>query len=76
MPGWKPIKRREFLRRLRALGFEGPYRGTRHDFLVLGQHRQTIPSNREYSVPQLRLLLRQVQTVLHRSITPDEWERL
>jgi hypothetical protein len=76
MPGGKPIKRREFIRRLRALGLEGPYRGTRHEFLVFGQHRQTIPSNPEYSVPQLRLLLRQVETILHRSITPDEWERL
>jgi hypothetical protein len=76
MPGWKPIKRRDFIRRLRGLGFEGPYRGTRHEFLVFGQHRQTIPANPEYSVPQLRLLLHQVETILRRSITPDEWQRL
>ena len=76
MAGWKPIERREFVRRLRVLGFRGPQRGTRHEFLVFGQHRQTIPSNPEYSVPQLRLLLRQVQTILRRPITLDDWDRL
>ncbi len=76
MPGWSPIKRREFVRRLRALGFKGPYRGTRHDFLVSGQHRQTIPSNAEYSVPQLRMLLRQAGEILGQTIGPDEWEAL
>ena len=76
MPAWKPIKRREFIRRLRALGFAGPYRGTRHEFLVCREHRQTIPSNREYSVPQLRLLIRQVQSILGRPITLDEWDAL
>lgn len=76
MAGWKPIKRREFVRRLRALGFDGPYRGTRHEFLVFGQHRQTIPSNPEYSVPQLRLLVRQVQAILSRPLTLEDWDRL
>jgi hypothetical protein len=76
MPGWHPIKRREFIRRLRNLGFQGPFSGTRHDFLVFGQHRQTIPSNTEYPVPQLKMLLRQVEAILGRKITSDEWENL
>jgi hypothetical protein len=42
MPAWKPIKRREFIRLLCALDFDGPYRGTRHEFLVYQEHRQTI----------------------------------
>jgi predicted RNA binding protein YcfA (HicA-like mRNA interferase family) len=74
--GWKPIRRREFVRKLRALGFHSPQRGTRHEFLVFEQHRQTIPSNPEYSVPQLRLLLRQVRTILRRQITLEDWDRL
>ena len=53
MSRWTPCKRREFIRRLRALGFEGPYTGTRHYFMVFRQHRLAIPSNDEYSVPQL-----------------------
>ena len=54
MAGWRPLKRRDFIRKLRALGFDGPYSGTRHQFMILGQHRQTIPTNSEYSVPQIR----------------------
>jgi len=26
--GWRPLKRRDFIRKLRALGFDGPYSGT------------------------------------------------
>jgi hypothetical protein len=76
MAGWHPLKRREFVRKLGALGFAGPHRGARHEFLVLGQRRQTIPSNAEFSVPQLRMLLRQVETILGRRISADEWRQL
>jgi hypothetical protein len=76
MAGWHPIKRREFVRRLHGLGFQGPFTGTRHDFLVFGQHRQTIPSNSEYSTPQLKMLLRQVEVIIDRKISSDEWENL
>jgi hypothetical protein len=58
------------------LGFEGPYSGTRHQFLIRTNHRLTIPSNAEYSVPQLRLLLREVETILSREVTQDEWASL
>jgi predicted RNA binding protein YcfA (HicA-like mRNA interferase family) len=51
MAAWRPLKRRDFIRKLRALGFNGPFSGTRHQFMVLSQHRQTIPTNSEYSVP-------------------------
>jgi len=76
MPRAKPCKRRDFIRKLRSLGFEGPYSGTRHQFLVFAQHRLAIPSNDEYSVPQLRLMLREVETILARDLLPEEWEQL
>jgi predicted RNA binding protein YcfA (HicA-like mRNA interferase family) len=76
MAGWRPVKRREFIRRLRTLGFDGPYSGTRHQFMVSGQHRQTIPTNSEYSVPQTRMLLRQVESILGRPVSLDEWNSL
>ena len=76
MAAWRPLKRREFIRKLRALGFGGPYSGTRHQFLVLRQHRQTIPTNSEYSIPQVRLLLRQVESILGRTISLEEWDSL
>jgi hypothetical protein len=76
MAGWRPLKRRDFTRKLRALGFDGPFSGTRHQFMVSGQHRQTIPTNPEYSVPQIRMLVRQVESILERTVTLDEWNSL
>ncbi|MCC5661101.1 hypothetical protein LC608_29870 [Nostoc sp. XA010] len=64
------------MRKLRRIGFEGPYSGTRHQFMVYGQHRLTIPSNDEYSVPQLRLMIREVEVILEREITLEEWNSL
>jgi hypothetical protein len=76
MAAWRPLKRREFVRKLRGLGFDGPYSGTRHQFMVRGQFRQTIPSNAEYSVPQLKMLLRQVESILQRTVKLEEWDLL
>ena len=73
MAGWRPLKRRDFIGKLRALGFDGPYSGTRHQFMVLGRHRQTIPTNSEYSVPQIRMLLRQVESILERPVSLEDW---
>jgi hypothetical protein len=76
MAGWHPLKRREFIRRLRVLGFAGPLRGARHEFLIFGQKRQTVPSNAEFSVHQVKMLLRQVGAIMGRNITADEWEQI
>jgi predicted RNA binding protein YcfA (HicA-like mRNA interferase family) len=76
MSRWNPCKRGEFVRRVRRLGFEGVYSGAKHQFMVYQQHRLTIPSNAEYSVPQLRLMLREVEAITGRQITADEWEQL
>lgn len=73
MSRWTPCKRREFVRALRTLGFDGPYSGTRHQFMVKGQHRLALPSNTEYSVPQLRFMIREVEAILGREITVEEW---
>ena len=76
MSRWTPCKRREFIRRLRRLGFDGPFTGTRHQFLVYQEHRLAIPSNEECSVPQLRMMLREASGILRREIALEEWERL
>jgi hypothetical protein len=76
MAGWRPLKRRDFIRKLRALGFDGPYSGTRHQFMIFGSHRQTIPANTEYSVPQIRMLVRQVEAIIERKINLERWEGL
>lgn len=76
MSRWAPCKRRDFIRRLRAIGFDGPFSGTRHQFMVYEQHRLAIPSNAEYSVPRLRMMIREVEEIIGRKITTDEWDRL
>ena len=76
MSRWTPCSRREFIRRLRKLGFDGPYSGTRHQFMVYEQHRLAIPSNAEYSVAQLRMLIQEVETILCREVAMDEWNNL
>jgi len=73
---WRPCSRREFVRKLRELGFEGPFSGSRHHFMVIGNHRLAIPSNSEYSVPQLRTLLREAEQILHRRILAREWNSM
>jgi len=76
MSRWQPCKRRVFMKRLRQLGFEGPYSGTRHQLMIYGSQRLTIPSNAEYSVPQLRMMLDEVEAIAGYSFTADEWNRL
>ena len=76
MPRWNPCKRKTFIRRLRALGFEGPHAGAKHQFMVLDNHRLAIPSNDEYSVPQLRMMLREVDAILGREVALAEWLEL
>lgn len=73
-----PCKRQEFIKKLRQLGFEGPRPGEKHQYMKYGAYRQTIPGNREYSVPQLRELLKQVAKGLGCTdpITVNEWENL
>jgi len=73
---WQPCKRRDFIKRLRQLGFDGPYSGTRHQFMVYENHRLAIPSNSECSVPQLRMMLNEIEAILDRSVTLDEWNSL
>ncbi len=76
MSRWTPSKRRDFVKKLRKLGFEGLFSGTRHQFMVYEQHRLTIPSNDEYSVPQLRMMIQEVEEILEREITLEEWNSL
>ena len=76
MRQWRPCKRRLFIKRLRQVGFDGPYSGTRHQFMIYENHRMGIPSNSEYSVPQLRMMLSEVESIIDRSISANEWNSL
>ena len=76
MSRWTPCKRNDFVRRARKLGFQGPFSGTRHQFVVYGQQRLSVPSNAEYSVPQLRMLIGEIEGILGSKITLEIWNSL
>ncbi len=44
--------------------------------MVYSQYRLAIPSNVEYSVAQLRMMIREIEEILGREITVKEWNRL
>jgi len=44
--------------------------------MVFGQKRLAIPSNPECSVPRLRMLVREVGTIVGRELTFDDWQAL
>lgn len=70
MPRLTPISHRDFVRRLRRLGFEGPYPGTKHPMFVRKGRPYHVPNphGHEISVPLLRRILRELE------ITPQQWE--
>jgi len=55
---WVPCKRRVFVRKLVRLGFSPPEPGGHHFYMRYGTHTLAIPNNAEYSVPQLKILLK------------------
>jgi len=44
--------------------------------MVRGEHRLTLPSNADYSVPQLRMVVREVEEITGQSITAEQWQAL
>ncbi len=76
MSRWRPVKRQDFIKKLKSLGFDGPFPGTNHHFMRLGTYTQTLPSDKEYSVDLLKRLLKQLETALNRTVTLKEWDGL
>jgi len=70
MPALAPVSRRELIQRLRGLGFDGPYTGGRHEFMLRGNRRLILPNphRRSISVALLTRLLRQA------GISREEWQ--
>ncbi len=65
-----PVSRREFVRRLRALGFAGPYVGGRHEFMLKEERRLILPNPHRGDI-SVALLLRLLEQA---GVTRDEWE--
>lgn len=70
MPAWGPVSRRELVRGLRNLAFDGPYSGGRHQFMVRSDVVVTIPNPHrgDIGVSLLSRVLRQA------GVTRTEWE--
>ena len=61
MPRLTPVSWNELVRRLHQFGFEGPYRGGKHPYLIKGDLVLTIPNphRQEISIDLLSRLLKQ-----------------
>jgi len=72
MPRFGPIHRTDLIGNLRALGFEGPYSGGRHQYMIRGDRTVWIPNPHSGDIGRelLARVLRQA------GISRDEWERL
>lgn len=70
MPAWGPVARRDLIRSLRALGFEGPFSGGKHQFMARSDVVVAIPNphGKDIGVGLLSRVLRQA------GITRREWE--
>jgi hypothetical protein len=44
--------------------------------MTIDQNRLTVPSNSEYSVPQLKMMIREAAEIIGRDISLDEWNGL
>jgi hypothetical protein len=71
-----PCKRRDFIKKLRTLGFDGPYSGTRHEFMLFQNYRLAIPSNDEYSVHQLKMMFAEIEGIIEKELDVDMWNNL
>jgi predicted RNA binding protein YcfA (HicA-like mRNA interferase family) len=76
MVRWTPSKRRDFISKLKKLGFEVPEPGGRHFYMRHGKFTLTLPSNAEYSIPQIKMLLKEIELGIKKKISLEEWQRL
>jgi len=58
------------------IGFEPPEPGGNHFYMRHGTYTFTVPSNKEYSVPQVKMLLKEIEQGIMKEISLDEWDRL
>jgi predicted RNA binding protein YcfA (HicA-like mRNA interferase family) len=65
----RPTSRRELIRKFRGLGFDGPYAGSRHQFMIKGQLKVRIPNPHQSDIGEglLKEILRQAK------VSVDKW---
>ena len=72
MPRMGPIKRRDLIRYLKILGFEGPYSGGKHQFMVKGNITLRLPNPHKGDVGSALL----IRILKQAKIDRNTWERL
>ena len=72
MPPFGPVKRKNFVQYLRQAGFEGPYAGGRHQFMVKGAVTVAIPNPHQGDIGR-ELLIRILRQA---GISRADWEQL
>lgn len=72
MPAVGPVKRRDLVRHLAQLGFEGPFSGGKHQFVVRGTTTVRLPNPHESDVSTGLV----VRILRQAGVTREEWERL
>jgi predicted RNA binding protein YcfA (HicA-like mRNA interferase family) len=72
MPSFGPIKRKDLISALKTAGFDGPRAGGKHEFMVKGDLRLTLPNPHqgEISMDLLSRILKQA------GLSRKEWENL
>jgi len=72
MPAFGPVKRSALIRYLWKCGFDGPYSGGKHPFMLKGNLTLTIPNPHQKDIGRdfLSRILRQA------GISKEEWEKL
>ncbi|MEH2120481.1 type II toxin-antitoxin system HicA family toxin [Nostoc sp.] len=72
MPTFGSIKRSDLIRYLRQLGFEGPFSGSKHQYMLKDDITVRIPNPHKSDIGKglLTEILRQAE------IEKDEWENL
>jgi predicted RNA binding protein YcfA (HicA-like mRNA interferase family) len=72
MPAFGPISRKDLVRCLRKMDFDGPYSGGKHQFMLRGNVALTIPNPHKGNIGRelLSRILRQA------GISREEWERI
>ena len=72
MPRFGPISRRELIRYLHQLGFEGPYPGSRHQFMRKGTLDIYVPNPHQGDIGPKLL----GQILREAGVRREEWESL
>ena len=70
------MQEKRIYQKTKKFGFGPLEPGGRHFYMRHGTYTLTLPSNKEYSVPQIKMLLNEIEHGINREISLKEWENL